>query len=113
MESRFWKVHGITNTSGLLQSYFAETRSINDSMNLPKIEFISLEDNHIQNFLLILPSVLAHDTGHSCSESFIEGSFSQNNAFSFSISASFSSGVTVILSRNVPTIITWKLLQVA
>ena len=33
----FWKVHGITNTSGLLQ----ETRSIHDSMNLTKIEFIT------------------------------------------------------------------------
>ena len=32
-----WKVHGIMNTSGLLQ----ETRSIHDSMNLPKIEFIA------------------------------------------------------------------------
>ena len=38
-------VHGIMNTSGPLQSNFTltlqETRSIHDSMNLPKIEFIS------------------------------------------------------------------------
>ena len=41
------------NTSGLLQSYreaprasltLQETRSIHDSMNLPKIEFISKEE---------------------------------------------------------------------
>ena len=36
-EFHFWKVHGIMNTSGLLQ----ETRNIYDSMNLPKIEFIT------------------------------------------------------------------------
>ena len=36
-EFDFWKVHRIMNTSGLLQ----ETRSIHDSMNLPKIEFIA------------------------------------------------------------------------
>ena len=44
-EFNFWKVHGIMNTSGLLQSSFTlalqETRSIHDSMNLPKIEFIT------------------------------------------------------------------------
>ena len=33
----FWNVHGIMNTSGLLQ----ETRSSHDSMNIPKIELIS------------------------------------------------------------------------
>ena len=39
--------HGIRNTWGLLQSSFEasltlqETRSIHDSMNIPKIEFIS------------------------------------------------------------------------
>ena len=32
-----WKVNGIMNTSGLLQ----KTRSIHDSMNLPKSEFIA------------------------------------------------------------------------
>ena len=38
----FWKVHGIMNTSGLLQNYtLQETRSSHDSMKLPKIEFIS------------------------------------------------------------------------
>ena len=36
-EFDFWYVHGIMNTSGLLQ----ETRSIHDSMNIPKIEFIT------------------------------------------------------------------------
>ena len=43
-------VHGIMNTSGLLQSKWSpkgftltlqDTRSIHDSMNLPKIEFIA------------------------------------------------------------------------
>ena len=34
-EFDFWKVHGIMNTSGLLQ----ETRSIHDSMNISKMEF--------------------------------------------------------------------------
>ena len=33
----FWNVHGIMNTSGLVQ----ETRIIHDSMNIPKIEFIA------------------------------------------------------------------------
>ena len=45
-EVDFWNVHGIINTSGLLQSKSSpkgftftlqETRSIHDSMNLPKI----------------------------------------------------------------------------
>ena len=42
-EFDFWKAHGIMNTSGLLQSMFTlqETRSIHDSMNIPKIEFIT------------------------------------------------------------------------
>ena len=49
-EFDFWKVHGIMNTSGLLQSKCSpkgftltlqDTRSIHDSMNLPKIEFIA------------------------------------------------------------------------
>ena len=45
-EFGFWKVHGIMNTSGLLQYSdfmltFQETRSIYDYMNLPKIEFIA------------------------------------------------------------------------
>ena len=49
-EFYFWKVHGITNTSGLLQSKWSpkgftltlqETRSIHDSINIPKIEFIT------------------------------------------------------------------------
>ena len=49
-EFDFLKVHGIMNTSGLFQSKgnskgFAltlqETRIIHDSMNLPKIEFIT------------------------------------------------------------------------
>ena len=39
-ELDFWKVHGIVNTSCVLQSEL-EARSINDSMNLPKIEFIA------------------------------------------------------------------------
>ena len=38
---KFWNVHGIMNTSGLLQSTLQETRSIHDSMNIPKIEFIA------------------------------------------------------------------------
>ena len=37
-EYEFWKVLGIMNTSGLT---LQETRSINDSMNLSKIECIS------------------------------------------------------------------------
>ena len=46
----FWNVHGIMNTSGLVQSKLSpkgftltlqETRSIHDSMNIPKIEFIT------------------------------------------------------------------------
>ena len=36
-EFSFWNVQGILNTSGLLQ----EIRSIHDSMNIPKIEFIA------------------------------------------------------------------------
>ena len=49
-EFDFRKVHGIMNASGLLQSKgnpegftltLQETRSIHDSMNLPKIEFIA------------------------------------------------------------------------
>ena len=49
-EFDFWKVHGIMNTSGLLQSKenpkgftltLQETRSIHDSMDLPKIELIA------------------------------------------------------------------------
>ena len=46
-EFNFWNVHGIMNTSGLLQSKWGftltlqETRSIHDSMNIPKIEFIA------------------------------------------------------------------------
>ena len=44
-EFNFWNVHGIMNTSGLLQSKLGfrltlqETRSIHDSMNIQKIEF--------------------------------------------------------------------------
>ena len=46
----FLNVHGIMNTSGLLQSkrrskgftlILQETRSIHDSMNIPKLEFIA------------------------------------------------------------------------
>ena len=46
----FWNVHGIMNTLGLLQSKLTlqETRSIHDSMNRPKIEFIA----HIFTFPL-------------------------------------------------------------
>ena len=49
-EFNFWNVHGIMNTSVLLQSKWSpnvfrltlqETRSIHDSMNRSKIEFIS------------------------------------------------------------------------
>ena len=49
-EFDFWKVHAIMNTLGLLQSKWSlqgftltlrETRSIHDSMNIPKIEFIA------------------------------------------------------------------------
>ena len=41
-EFNFWNVHGIMNTSGLLQSNtLQETRSIHDSMNIPKIEIIT------------------------------------------------------------------------
>ena len=43
-ELDFWNVHGIMNTSGLLQSRFTltlkETESIHDSMNSLKIVFI-------------------------------------------------------------------------
>ena len=44
----FWNVHGIMNTSGLVQSKLSrftltlqETRSIHNSMNIPKIEFVT------------------------------------------------------------------------
>ena len=46
----FWNVHGIMNTSGLLQSelsplgfklYLQETQNFHDSMKIPKIEFIA------------------------------------------------------------------------
>ena len=39
----FWNVHGIMNTSGLLQRKFTlqDTRSIHDSMNRLKFEFIA------------------------------------------------------------------------
>ena len=49
-EFNFWNVHGIMNTWGLLHSnkgpkgftlILLETRSIHDSMNIPKIEFIA------------------------------------------------------------------------
>ena len=42
-EFNVWNVHGIMNTSGLLQSNLTlqETRSIHDSINIPKIEFIA------------------------------------------------------------------------
>ena len=43
-EFNFWNVHGIMNTSGLLQGLhvnFARTQSTHDSMNIPKIEFIT------------------------------------------------------------------------
>ena len=36
----FSNVHGIMNTSGLMLT-LQETRSIHDSMNIPKIEFIT------------------------------------------------------------------------
>ena len=36
-EFKSWNVHGIMNTSGLLQ----ETLSFHDSTNIPKIEFIA------------------------------------------------------------------------
>ena len=38
-EFNFRNVHGIMNTSGLFS--LQETRSIHDSMNIPKIEFIA------------------------------------------------------------------------
>ena len=37
IKCKFWNLHGIMNTSGLLQ----ETGNIYDSMNIPIIEFIS------------------------------------------------------------------------
>ena len=39
----FWNLHGIMNTSGLLQYELTlqETQSIHDPMNRPKIEFIA------------------------------------------------------------------------
>ena len=45
-EFNFWNVHGIMNTLGILQSKgftltLQETRSIQDSMNIPKIEVIA------------------------------------------------------------------------
>ena len=45
-EFNFWNVHRIMITSGLLQSLgftltLQETRSIHDSMNIPKIELIA------------------------------------------------------------------------
>ena len=44
-EFNFWKVHGIMNSSGLLQSEreartLQETGSIHDSMNLPKLNLL-------------------------------------------------------------------------
>ena len=43
-EFNFWNVHGRMNTSGLLQSGFTltlqETRSIHDSMNIPKMNLL-------------------------------------------------------------------------
>ena len=46
-ELDFWKVHGIMNTSGLLQTSgftltLQETQSIHGFMNLPKVEFYYL-----------------------------------------------------------------------
>ena len=43
-EFNFWIVRGIMNTSGLLQSItltLQQTRSIHDSMKIPKSEFIA------------------------------------------------------------------------
>ena len=43
-EFDFLNVHGIMNTSGLLKGFtlaLQETRSIHDSMNIPKIKFIA------------------------------------------------------------------------
>ena len=49
-EFNFWNVHGVINTLGLLQSKWSqkgftltlqETRSIHDSMNISKMEFIA------------------------------------------------------------------------
>ena len=53
----FWSVHGIMNTPGILQSQrqalwvsltLQETRSVHDSMNRPKTEF--LKYMHHQSF---------------------------------------------------------------
>ena len=45
-EFNFWNVYGIMNASGLLQSKtLKETRSIHDSMNIPKI-FLECLWNH-------------------------------------------------------------------
>ena len=44
MNSTFWNVHGIMNTSVIFKGFtliLQETRSIHDSMNRPKIEFIA------------------------------------------------------------------------
>ena len=58
-EFNFWNVHRIMNTSDLLQSKWSpkgftltlqETRSINDSMNIPKIELIAYILLFIINF---------------------------------------------------------------
>ena len=46
----FWNVHRIMNTSGLVQSKvlsLQETQSIHDSMNIPKIEFITYEGHFL------------------------------------------------------------------
>ena len=46
-EFNFWNVHGIMNTLGLLQSKWGfmltlqNTRGIHNSINIPKIEFIT------------------------------------------------------------------------
>ena len=42
-EFNFWNVHGIMNTSGLLQRKYTlqDTQSIDDSMNRPTFEFIA------------------------------------------------------------------------
>ena len=42
-ELDFWKLHELMNTPGLLQSTLTlqDTQSIQDSMNLPKFEFIA------------------------------------------------------------------------
>ena len=62
-EFNFWNVHGIMNTSGLMQSKWSrkgftltlqETRSIHDSMNIPKMNLLLIFTFYIISKVSIL-----------------------------------------------------------